>query len=86
MFPVVGVDAVSCQDYGPISLVGVDNGCADAGMGIDSGHDDRIGFETGECLVQSGPVKRAVALLDDDNIGRSYGQLRKNLTPAFLGW
>src|ERR1700687_1667526 len=59
LFPVVGVDTVCGQDYRPVSLVRV-NGCrANASVGIDPSHDDRIRFEAGKYFVQTGSVKRA---------------------------
>jgi hypothetical protein len=78
MFPVVGVDAVRCQDYRPISLVCVDSGCANTGVGIDPCQEDRVGAEAGKRLVKVGSVERAVPFLDHDNIGWSNRQLREN--------
>jgi hypothetical protein len=68
MLTIVGVNTVSGQDDRPISLVGVDGGCANASVGIDAGEDDGVGSEPGKSFVKSGSVKRAVPFLHHDGI------------------
>jgi hypothetical protein len=42
MLPVVGIHAIGGKDDFPVSLIGVDRGHTNAGMGVDSGQDQRI--------------------------------------------
>jgi hypothetical protein len=81
MLLVVRINAVRGHDDFPVALIGIDGGHADTGMGVEASQDQSIGFEAGEQLVKSRAVEGAISLLDDDRVGWSDRQLRRNLAP-----
>ena len=70
MLLIVGIDAISRQHDGPVSLVGVDGRGADTSVRVDSGKDDGVRLEFGKYVVEPSSKERAITLLYDDGFRR----------------